>query len=72
MGRGIKKVCKNGLMPPGACPHLLGKFDRVTGEAGAQLGVQMGSRSNLYHLLMPPLDGAVTLIQVQDVPILVP
>lgn len=32
----------------------------------------MGSRGNLYHLLVPPLDGAVPLIQVQDVPILVP
>lgn len=32
----------------------------------------MGSRGNLYHLLVPPLDGAVSLIQVQDVPILVP
>lgn len=53
-------------------PHLLGKFDGVAGEPRPELGVQVGSRGNLYHLLVPPLDGAVSLIQVQDVPILVP
>lgn len=51
--------------------HLLSKSDRVTGEPGPKLGVQVGSRGNLDHLLVPPLDGAVALIQMQNVPILV-
>jgi hypothetical protein len=53
-------------------PHLLSKFDRVTSEPCTELGVQVGSRGDLYHLLVPPLDGAVPLIQVQDVSVLVP
>lgn len=36
------------------------------------MGIQVGSRGDLYHLLVPTLDGAVSLVQVQDVPILVP
>lgn len=32
----------------------------------------MGSGGDLNHLLVPPLDGAVPLVQVQDVPVLVP
>lgn len=51
--------------------HLLSKFDRVTGESGPKLGVQVGSRSNLNHFLVPPLDGTVSLVQVQNVPVLV-
>lgn len=32
----------------------------------------MGSRGDLHHLLVPPLDGAVSLVQMQNVPVLVP
>lgn len=52
--------------------HLFSKSDRVAGEPGPQLGVQVGSRGDLDHLLVPPLDGAVSFIQVQNVPVLVP
>ena len=53
-------------------PHLLCKLDRVASEPGAQLGVQVGSRGDLHHFLVPPLDGAVPLIEVKDVSVLVP
>lgn len=65
-------------MSTGSCPHgkptlhLLSEFHRVAGEPSPKLRVQVGSRGNLDHLLVPPLDGAISLVQVQDVPILVP
>lgn len=59
-------------VPEGPALHLLGKFDRVAGEPGPKVGVQVESRGNLNHFLVPPLDGTVSLIQVQNVPVLVP
>lgn len=86
--RSSKQACRNGLLvstwggaralgfqtlsPRAPALHLLCKFDRVTGEPAPKLGVQVGSRGDLDHLLVPPLDGAVSLVQVQDVPVLVP
>lgn len=60
------------LFPGALAPHLLCKLDRVTGEPGAQLGVQVGSWGDLHNFLVPPLDGAVPLVEVKDVPVLVP
>lgn len=57
--------------PKGPALHLLSKFDGVAGEPRPKLGVQVGSGGNLDHLLMPPLDGTVSLIQVQNVSVLV-
>lgn len=58
--------------PPGGCStHLLGQPDGVVRELGAQLGVQVGGRRDLNHLLVPPLDGAVPLVEVHHVPVLV-
>lgn len=59
-------------VPEGPALHLLSKFDRVAGEPGPKVGVQVESRGNLNHFLVPPLDGTVSLIQVQNVPVLVP
>ena len=86
--RSSKQACRNGLLvstwggahalgfqtlsPRAPALHLLCKFDRVTGEPAPKLGVQVGSRGDLDHLLVPPLDGAVSLVQVQDVAVLVP
>lgn len=58
-------------VPEGPVSHLLSKLDRVAGEPGPKLGVQVGSRGNLHHFLVPPLDGTVSLVQVQNVPVLV-
>lgn len=59
------------LSPKAPALHLLSKFDRVTGEPRPKLGVQVGGRGNLDHFLVPPLDGTVSLVQVQNVPVLV-
>lgn len=78
MTTGHEHTCRNRLLSlcgqrsPGAPIHLLSKFDRVAGEPGPKQRVQVGSRGDLHHLLVPPLDGAVPLVQVQDVPVLVP
>lgn len=69
---GIGSLSPRGRLSPNPpALHLLSKFNRVTGEPSPKLGVQVGGRGNLDHFLVPPLDGTVSLIQVQNVPILV-
>ena len=51
--------------------YLSGQVDRVSCESVPEVWVQLYSRGHLYHLLVPPLDGAVPLIQVDNITILV-
>lgn len=59
-------------VPASPALHLLSEFDRVAGEPGPKVGVQVESGGDLDHFLVPPLDGTVSLVQVQNVPVLVP
>lgn len=51
--------------------YLSGQVDRVSGESVPEVWVQLYSRGHLYHLLVPPLDRAVPLIQVDNITILI-
>uniref|UniRef100_A0A2D4EVF9 Uncharacterized protein n=1 Tax=Micrurus corallinus TaxID=54390 RepID=A0A2D4EVF9_MICCO len=52
-------------------PNLLGQADGINSELRAQLGVEVGSRGDFHHFLVPSLDGAVPLIQMQHISMLV-
>lgn len=51
--------------------YLLGKFNRVRREPVSEMRVQLSRRSNLHHLLMPSLNGTVSLIQMDHISILI-
>lgn len=51
--------------------YLLGEFNRVRGESVSEMRVQLSRRSNLHHLLMPSLNGTVSLIQMNHISILI-
>lgn len=52
-------------------PHLLGQADGISSEFRAQLRVEVRSRGDFHHFLVPSLDGTVPLIQMQYIPMLV-
>lgn len=49
----------------------LGKLDSIVQEGIADLGGEVLGRGQLDNLLVPALDGAVTLVQVDDVSVVV-
>ncbi len=50
-----------------AVTDLLGERDRVGADPISQCGIEIGGRRELDHLLVPPLQRAVALEQVDDV-----